>query len=166
MAETGERGARPGGDRGALGVHGAGGVTGAGAGGPLRPGRSSPVRRGPTRQDAHLVDVVPGRDFQPEAYADLRLVEEGDRCPRCAGTLRVLPGGSRWGMSSVSERNTASRFRPPISTQRGKEQVDRDGVLRNRGGEDGRRGNRAAPRSGRYPSGRYRSPRSRCACCR
>jgi prolyl-tRNA synthetase len=42
---------------------------------------------GANERDAHLVDVVPGRDFQPEGYADLRLVEEGDRCPRCPGSL-------------------------------------------------------------------------------
>jgi prolyl-tRNA synthetase len=42
---------------------------------------------GANEPDAHLVDVVPGRDFEPEGYADLRLVEEGDRCPRCPGSL-------------------------------------------------------------------------------
>ncbi|NNG46769.1 MAG: proline--tRNA ligase [Deltaproteobacteria bacterium] len=42
---------------------------------------------GANERDAHLVDVVPGRDFQPEAYEDLRLVEEGDRCPRCPESL-------------------------------------------------------------------------------
>ncbi len=47
---------------------------------------------GANEQDAHLVDVVPGRDFQPEAYADVRLVEEGDRCPRCTGNLRSSRG--------------------------------------------------------------------------
>ncbi len=47
---------------------------------------------GANEKDAHLVDVVPGRDFQPEAYADLRLVEEGDRCPRCPGPLRFSRG--------------------------------------------------------------------------
>jgi prolyl-tRNA synthetase len=47
---------------------------------------------GANEKDAHLVDVVPGRDFLPEAYADLRLVEEGDRCPRCAGPLRFSRG--------------------------------------------------------------------------
>ena len=47
---------------------------------------------GANEKDAHLVDVVPGRDFTPEAYADLRLVEEGDRCPRCGGALRFSRG--------------------------------------------------------------------------
>ena len=47
---------------------------------------------GANEKDAHLVDVVPGRDFTPESYADLRLVEEGDRCPRCPGSLRFSRG--------------------------------------------------------------------------
>ena len=47
---------------------------------------------GANEKDAHLVDVVPGRDFTPEAYADLRVVREGDPCPRCGGELRVSRG--------------------------------------------------------------------------
>ena len=47
---------------------------------------------GANEKDAHLVDVVPGRDFVPEAYADLRMVREGDTCPRCAGALRFSRG--------------------------------------------------------------------------
>ena len=47
---------------------------------------------GANEKDAHLVDVVPGRDFSPESYADMRLVEEGDRCPRCPGFLRFSRG--------------------------------------------------------------------------
>jgi len=47
---------------------------------------------GANERDAHLVDVVPDRDFRPEAYADLRLVGEGDRCPRCPGSLRISRG--------------------------------------------------------------------------
>ena len=47
---------------------------------------------GANERDVHLVDVVPGRDFRPEAYADVRLVEEGDHCPRCPGSLRISRG--------------------------------------------------------------------------
>jgi prolyl-tRNA synthetase len=47
---------------------------------------------GANEKDAHLVDVVPGRDFTPESYADLRLVAEGDRCPSCGGALRFSRG--------------------------------------------------------------------------
>lgn len=47
---------------------------------------------GANEKDAHLVDVVPGRDFAPEAYADLRLVAAEDRCPRCSGPLGFSRG--------------------------------------------------------------------------
>jgi prolyl-tRNA synthetase len=47
---------------------------------------------GANEKDVHLVDVVPGRDFSPEAYADLRVVSEGDPCPRCGGGLRFSRG--------------------------------------------------------------------------
>lgn len=47
---------------------------------------------GANEADAHLVEVVPGRDFEPEVYADLRMVTEQDRCPRCGGELRCSRG--------------------------------------------------------------------------
>ncbi|MGE5189161.1 MAG: proline--tRNA ligase [Gemmatimonadota bacterium] len=47
---------------------------------------------GANEKDAHLVGVVPGRDFVPESFADLRLVAEGDACPRCGGELRFSRG--------------------------------------------------------------------------
>ena len=47
---------------------------------------------GANEKDFHLVNVVPGRDFVPEAYVDLRMVREGDPCPRCGGTLRFSRG--------------------------------------------------------------------------
>jgi len=47
---------------------------------------------GANEVDAHLVDVVPGRDFAPEAYADLRSVSGVDPCPRCGNALRFSRG--------------------------------------------------------------------------
>jgi prolyl-tRNA synthetase len=47
---------------------------------------------GANAKDAHLVHVVPGRDFSPEAYADIRLIAEDDRCPRCGGAIRFSRG--------------------------------------------------------------------------
>jgi len=47
---------------------------------------------GANEVDAHLVEVVPGRDFEPEVYADLRMVTERDRCPRCRQELRFSRG--------------------------------------------------------------------------
>lgn len=47
---------------------------------------------GANRDDYHFVGVVPGRDFQPDLVADLRLVREGDLCPRCGRPLRLQRG--------------------------------------------------------------------------
>jgi len=55
--------------------------------------RAIPVgATGANEADAHLVEVVPGRDFEPEVYADLRMVTENDRCPRCGAGLHVSRG--------------------------------------------------------------------------
>ncbi|MGH2804329.1 MAG: proline--tRNA ligase, partial [Thermoleophilaceae bacterium] len=44
---------------------------------------------GANEPDRHLRGVEPGRDFEP-AWADVRRVEPGDRCPE-GGTIRVEP---------------------------------------------------------------------------
>ena len=43
---------------------------------------------GANRDDTHLRNVTPGRDFAAE-YRDLRAVENGDLCIRCGNTLRL-----------------------------------------------------------------------------
>lgn len=42
---------------------------------------------GANRENYHLRHVNPGRDFQVEAYADLRVIRETDPCPRCGGEI-------------------------------------------------------------------------------
>jgi prolyl-tRNA synthetase len=44
---------------------------------------------GANKEDYHLKNVTPGRDFRPTAYADLRSVTAGDACPNCGGQLRI-----------------------------------------------------------------------------
>jgi len=43
---------------------------------------------GANQDDTHLRNVTPGRDFMAE-FADLRIVQSGDLCPRCSKPLRV-----------------------------------------------------------------------------
>jgi prolyl-tRNA synthetase len=38
---------------------------------------------GANEADAHFINVAPGRDFTPSAFADLRLAVSRDPCPRC-----------------------------------------------------------------------------------
>jgi len=43
---------------------------------------------GANRDDTHLRNVTPGRDFQAE-YHDLRVVTAGDLCPRCGRPMQI-----------------------------------------------------------------------------
>jgi prolyl-tRNA synthetase len=42
--------------------------------------------------DTHLINVNLGRDFQVDEFADIRLAQEGDPCPRCSGRLQISRG--------------------------------------------------------------------------
>ena len=44
---------------------------------------------GANKEDYHLKNVTPERDFQPTAYADLRSVTAGEACPNCGARLRI-----------------------------------------------------------------------------
>src|SRR5256885_734317 len=44
---------------------------------------------GANKEDYHLKNVTPARDFQPTAYADLRSVSAGEGCPNCGAPLRI-----------------------------------------------------------------------------
>jgi prolyl-tRNA synthetase len=44
---------------------------------------------GANKEDYHLKNVTPGRNFQPTAYADLRNVAAGEACPNCGAPLRI-----------------------------------------------------------------------------
>jgi len=47
---------------------------------------------GANREDYHLKNATPERDFSVSAYADLRVVRAGDPCPRCAAPVRMARG--------------------------------------------------------------------------
>jgi prolyl-tRNA synthetase len=44
---------------------------------------------GANKQDYHVKNITPGKNFQPTAYADLRAVATGDACPNCGSPLRM-----------------------------------------------------------------------------
>jgi prolyl-tRNA synthetase len=44
---------------------------------------------GANKADAHLTGVNPGRDFQPDRYADLRNAADRDPCPRCSARMSL-----------------------------------------------------------------------------
>jgi prolyl-tRNA synthetase len=47
---------------------------------------------GANEKDAHLINVNLERDFQVDRFADIRMVMEEDRCPRCGGPFRFDRG--------------------------------------------------------------------------
>jgi prolyl-tRNA synthetase len=44
---------------------------------------------GANKEDYHLKNVTPGRDFRPTAYADVHSVAAGEGCPNCGAPLRI-----------------------------------------------------------------------------
>jgi prolyl-tRNA synthetase len=44
---------------------------------------------GANKEDYHVKNVTPGKNFQPTAYADLRSVTAGEPCPNCGALLRM-----------------------------------------------------------------------------
>ncbi len=47
---------------------------------------------GANQEDAHVINLNVGRDFDVDQFADIRFVEEGDPCPRCGEPLTVRKG--------------------------------------------------------------------------
>src|SRR5256714_1262073 len=44
---------------------------------------------GANKQDYHVRNITPGKNFEPTAYLDLRAVASGDPCPNCGSPLRM-----------------------------------------------------------------------------
>ncbi len=47
---------------------------------------------GANKEGYHLLNVNPGRDFTPTYVADIRLIQDGDPCPHCGGSLSRARG--------------------------------------------------------------------------
>ena len=44
---------------------------------------------GANKEDYHVKNLTPGKNFHPTAYADLRTVSAGEACPNCGAVLRI-----------------------------------------------------------------------------
>ncbi|GGE25213.1 proline--tRNA ligase 1 [Marinithermofilum abyssi] len=75
---------------------------------------------GANENEHHLLHVVPGRDFEPQ-YADLRNVQEGDRCPRCGSRIRFARGIEVGHVFKLGTRYSEA-MRATFLDQNGKEQ--------------------------------------------
>jgi prolyl-tRNA synthetase len=47
---------------------------------------------GANEENYHLKNVNIGRDFQVDSFADLRVSQPGDACPRCGGVIKFVRG--------------------------------------------------------------------------
>lgn len=47
---------------------------------------------GANEEDHHFIDVVPEKDFRIDKVFDLRMVEAGEACPKCGGSLKEARG--------------------------------------------------------------------------
>lgn len=47
---------------------------------------------GANEEDFHFINANPGRDFKVDEYINLRVVKEGDSCPKCTGQLEIKSG--------------------------------------------------------------------------
>jgi prolyl-tRNA synthetase len=47
---------------------------------------------GANATDQHFINVLPSRDLKPEFVADIRLIREGDPCPRCGAPVKTARG--------------------------------------------------------------------------
>jgi prolyl-tRNA synthetase len=47
---------------------------------------------GANKKDYHLVNVMPGKDFNIDLVEDIRVVEEGEKCPKCESPLKKARG--------------------------------------------------------------------------
>jgi len=51
-----------------------------------------PAVVGGNETDVHIANVLLGRDFTPDDFADIREAQKGDACPRCEGNMTVMRG--------------------------------------------------------------------------
>jgi len=58
-------------------------------------GRSNLIA-GANKEDYHVKNISPGKNFQPTAYADLRAVSSGEPCPNCGSPLRMDTAVEIW----------------------------------------------------------------------
>ena len=132
-----------------------------------RPGRQRRWRCSPTRRcaacsglvtganepDVHLRGVEPGRDFEPD-WVDVRRVEAGDRCP-AGRPIRIEPAIE---VGNIFKLGT--RYSEPLGAryldEQGKEQLDLDGLLRDRAGAHRGGRDRAVRTTSRASPGRAR----------
>jgi prolyl-tRNA synthetase len=76
---------------------------------------------GGNAEDVHLINVNPGRDFEPTAFHDIVLIRKGDRCARCGALLDSFRG---------IEVSQAFKLGTKYSSSMGATYLDEDGIAK------------------------------------
>ena len=77
---------------------------------------------GANEEGFHLINVQPNRDFEVFAYGDIRMIEEGEACPRCQAKLKMARGievGQVFKLGTKYSEALGAKF----SDEQGKEQL-------------------------------------------
>jgi prolyl-tRNA synthetase len=75
---------------------------------------------GANKEDFHLKNVTPGKDFQPTAYLDLRTVNAGEKCSKC-GTNLTVDAAIKIATVSKLDSRCAEKSGARVLDQHGKE---------------------------------------------
>lgn len=78
---------------------------------------------GANKNDYHLINVNPERDFKPEKYEDLRTVVDGDPCPECKGAKLDFHKGIEVGHIFRLGTKYSKAMNATFLDKEGKEQV-------------------------------------------
>jgi prolyl-tRNA synthetase len=74
---------------------------------------------GANEADYHLTGVVVGRDFTPDEFADVILVEDGDLCARCGGKLAIERGIEVGHIFQLTGEDYIQRLNPVYTAEDG-----------------------------------------------
>ncbi|MBI3996866.1 MAG: proline--tRNA ligase [Candidatus Omnitrophica bacterium] len=76
---------------------------------------------GANAAETHLINVNPGRDFQPSLVGDFRIVTEEDRCPKCQSPLsfiRTIESGHVFKLGTKYSQALGALFQDADSTMK------------------------------------------------
>jgi len=77
---------------------------------------------GANEKDYHLVNVVCGKDFNPQNILDLRMVTPGEPCPECSGKLKEARGIEVGQVFNLGKKYSEA-LKAIFLDEKGKEQV-------------------------------------------
>ena len=100
------------------------------------------VVTGANKGDYHITGVNPGRDFEADSYADIRVAREGDPCPVSENGVLKASRGIEVGHVFKLGTKYSEALGATYVDERGAEKTPCYGLLRNRDRKNGSSGDR------------------------